>query len=111
MRTGWLWCGRAGITSAMLGGNWTKVLLHSEGPAVGSATLERNIVRHHVSFSCQAEDINFCSRWFPPAKQTVFSSGAVEGDGLFSIVSGVPGHRNELKAGHTEVTYQPCGPL
>lgn len=33
----------------------------------------------------------------------------MEGGGLFSVVSGDPGHRNNLKAGHTEVTHLPCG--
>lgn len=35
----------------------------------------------------------------------------MEGDGLFSMVSGIPGHRNNLKAGHTEVTNLPHGSL
>lgn len=111
MGPGWCWCGRAGVTSAWLGGGWTKVLPRSEGPAMGSATSERDITRHHVSFPCEAEGRSFLLQLGFPPKQTIFPSGGreVEGGGLFSVVSGVPGHRNNLKAGHTEVTHLPCG--
>lgn len=72
MGLGWFWCGRAGVTSAWLGGGWTKVLPHSEGPAMGSATSERDITRHHVSFPCEAEEDHFCSSWVSPQSKQYF---------------------------------------
>lgn len=43
----------------------------------------------------------------------IFSSGEREGEGgeLFSMVSSIPGHRNNLRAGHTEVTNLAGGVL
>lgn len=43
---------------------------------------------------------------FPPKKQMIFFScrGEREGEGFFPTVSGIPGHGNNLQAGHAEVT-------
>lgn len=49
---------------------------------------------------------------FPRKAHSIFSSGGreVEGDGLFSTVSGTPGHRNKLKAGsHQPSPWSPFG--
>lgn len=72
MGTGCLQRGRAAVTGALLGGGWTKVLPHSEGPTVGSATSGETSRDTASAFLAKLRKILSVPAGFPPKANDIF---------------------------------------